>query len=206
MKKSVADLSAARPLPRLDAEDVKAQLFCYSPDLGQLAEHAVQAVSHLTAKLKKSDILSPAEAAALQRAAVWQDSGLLLLPQNVLLKSAPFTLAEKQLIETHVGISCALAEQAGADADTLQIIAAHHEQVNGGGYPAGLQENEIPLCAQLLRLVNDYCLLQTDLPGRPGVRSCYALQILEQQTGKKYSPKVFEEMFLPALGDFDFDF
>ena len=89
-------------------------------------------------------------------------------------------------------------------AETLGIITAHHEQINGGGYPAGLAEAEIPLAAQLLHLVNDYCLLQIDLPGRLGLRSHCALQVLAKHKGKKYSPKVFEEIFLPALGDLEF--
>lgn len=204
MKKSVAMPRASMPaLPCLNSEDVMPQLFYYSPNLGQMSEYAVQTVNHLAAGLRQAGILSRKEIRNLRQAAVWQDAGMLLIPREVLLKSAPFTLEEMCLIQSHVELSCRLAAKAGVNVETLDIIAAHHEQVNGGGYPRGLRGDEISLCAQLLRLANDYCLLQIDLPGRLGVRSCCALQVMAKQKGKKYSPKVFEEIFLPALGDLD---
>ena len=185
--------------------EIIAQFFLRSRHLGHLTERVIQTANHLAARLIQMNILNEYEAEALRLGAVWQDVGLLTVPTQILLKSSPFTLAEKRLLENHVEESCRLAEQFGLPPMAIKFIAAHHEQVNGGGYPQGLQQDEIPLGAQLLHLVNDYCLLQTDLSIRPAVRSCFAWEILEQQVGKKYSPRTFEEIFLPALGDFDLD-
>ncbi len=207
MKKSPTISQPARNSASLadSAAELLAQFFCRSPLLGQLEERIRQTANHLAAQLVKAGVFSEQEADALRLAAAWQDAGLLALPAELLLKASPLTLAEKKLLETHVEESCCLAAQAGLPQTAVDFIAAHHEQAAGGGYPQGLRGEEIPTGAQLLRLTGDYCLLQLDLPHRSGVRSYCALELLAEQQGKKYSPKVFQQIFLPALGDFDWN-
>lgn len=40
------------------------------------------------------------------------------------------------------------------------IVAAHHERINGRGYPLGLKGRKIPLEAQVLGIIDVYCALR----------------------------------------------
>ena len=46
------------------------------------------------------------------------------------------------------------------------IVAAHHERINGSGYPLKLKGRKIPLEAQMLGIIDVYCALREGRPYR----------------------------------------
>ncbi len=75
----------------------------------------------------------------------------------------------------------------------VQIIEAHHEQCAGGGYPAGLRGEEIPLGARIVAVADAYSALTSWRPYRERWEYRAALSEIEQDTRKgKFDPRVVE--------------
>lgn len=141
---------------------------------------------------------SPKEKADFKLAAIWQNIGLTKIPREIFLKPSPLTIQEKQMMNDHVGVSCHLARVSGVPERVCGIIGAHHERIDGRGYPYQLYGKEIDPKAQLLHLINDYAGLRTDWPWRNAIRREYALSAISNRVGRKYSAEVFAD-FLQTL-------
>ncbi|HOL63989.1 MAG TPA: DUF3391 domain-containing protein [Accumulibacter sp.] len=89
-------------------------------------------------------------------AALLHDIGKVEIPDRVLLKKDPHTHAERELIKEHVAYGYNIAKNAGVDPLVLRIIAEHHENVDGSGYPRGSKGEAISVGGRVLALTNAY--------------------------------------------------
>ena len=71
-----------------------------------------------------------------------------------------------------------------------EIARNHHENWDGSGYPRGVKEEAIPLSAQIVTVVSDYCQLTRSLADGGGLMKEEAVKRLEQDSGKKYNPEM----------------
>ena len=66
-----------------------------------------------------------------------------------------------------------------------QIAAAHHEKLNGGGYPAGLTETEIPVPSKILAVCDIFdALTASDRPYKKAVPLDKSLSILQEEASR----------------------
>ena len=71
----------------------------------------------------------------------------------------------------------------------------HHEKIDGSGYPAGLKDDEIPLNARIMGLVDCYDALTTSRSYRPAMTREKAMRIIEAETSNgKWDPQLFEHL------------
>ncbi|MBL8398514.1 MAG: DUF3391 domain-containing protein [Candidatus Accumulibacter sp.] len=89
-------------------------------------------------------------------ATLLHDVGKVEIPDRVLLKKDPYTSAERELIKEHVAYGINIAKNAGLDPLALRIIAEHHENVDGSGYPRGLKGEAMSVGGRVLALTNAY--------------------------------------------------
>ncbi|HYM88863.1 MAG TPA: HD domain-containing phosphohydrolase [Nitrospiraceae bacterium] len=80
----------------------------------------------------------------------------------------------------------------GLPAEVGQIIAYHHEQWNGSGYPFGLQEEGIPQLARIVCLAQTFDHLTAELPGRTPLSIDEACQRMLSYAGTHFEPKLTE--------------
>jgi HD-GYP domain-containing protein (c-di-GMP phosphodiesterase class II) len=90
-----------------------------------------------------------------------------------------------------------LAEAIFADVPGFKTVAmwigAHHECLNGSGYPYGRRRQEIPVGARLLALADSYVALTRPRPFRPmPYRPQDALEILKKQQGRSFDPSLLK--------------
>ncbi|HEY9721814.1 MAG TPA: HD domain-containing phosphohydrolase, partial [Oscillatoriaceae cyanobacterium] len=64
--------------------------------------------------------------------------------------------------------------------DVVPIVRAHHERMDGTGYPAGLQGEEIPLLARILAVADAYEAMTSDRPYRQAMTPEQALYELRR--------------------------
>jgi HD-GYP domain-containing protein (c-di-GMP phosphodiesterase class II) len=116
------------------------------------------------------------------------------------------TLSEEQryAIFEHVHQSHAILRKKGISSKRiLDAVFYHHENYDGSGYPDRLSKHEIPIEAQILRIVDSYSAM---LGRRPYLNIASknlqkAAQQIEKGSGELYNPKMvktFLEMIKPS--------
>ncbi|MEY4705013.1 MAG: hypothetical protein RL042_1215 [Nitrospirota bacterium] len=80
----------------------------------------------------------------------------------------------------------------GLSADTVQIIALHHERWDGTGYPFGLREKRTPLPARIVGIAQMFDDLLAEKPDHLALPLDQALQQIQQQAGIAFDPKLTE--------------
>ena len=95
---------------------------------------------------------------------------------------------ERVEIESHVSHTFAflqLIPWTGTLSNVPDIAHAHHERLDGTGYPQGLSSDEIPVQSKIMAITDVYdALTAGDRPYRSGVPTEHALEIIEQEVGK----------------------
>ncbi len=162
-------------------------------------DHAVDVSVHLMVLGRFLGL--PARAVeTLGLAGLMQDVGKVNLPAEILSK--PDTLSEDEyaLVQSHVASSLEiLVGQAGFSVDVLDIVASHHERLDGSGYPRRLKGEKLGLHAELAGLIDSYCAMTRQRHFQPAVSSQKALEALIGMRGKKFRAPVVDQ-FIQCIG------
>lgn len=97
-----------------------------------------------------------AELALVGQGALLHDIGKLELPDRLRWQNEYASAAERKLYQEHVAHGVALGRRMGLADGVLEIIAQHHEQADGGGYPERRRNQAIAPLARVVALVNRY--------------------------------------------------
>jgi hypothetical protein len=65
----------------------------------------------------------------------------------------------------------------------VAAVRAHHERLDGSGYPRGLRGRQVPFGAQILGVVDTWAALTRPRPHRPALSEHDALAVLRQEAG-----------------------
>lgn len=130
------------------------------------------------------------------------DVGMSKLDDSITDSTDPLTDAQLLQMREHVLHGMEILKQAGnVDREVVQIIANHHERYDGSGYPRGLTQDDIPLLARIVGLVDTYDAMITDKPWAPGRTSFSAMQELADTKDELFQGALVEQ-FLQAVGLF----
>jgi diguanylate cyclase (GGDEF)-like protein len=141
--------------------------------------------------------LAPARVDRLQAAGVLHDLGKLGIADAILHKAGPLTDGEWTEMTRHPEIGARILEHAGLR-DIAAWVLAHHERLDGRGYPGGLIADEIPLESRVLAVADAYEAMIADRPYRTGMPAEEARAELERCAGTQFDPTVVEA-FLGTL-------
>jgi putative nucleotidyltransferase with HDIG domain len=134
----------------------------------------------------------------LRDAALLHDVGKLHLPGSILAGVAPLTDREWELIQAHPRRGAEIVLRAGGSDELAAIVAAHHERVDGSGYPSGLRAAEIPALALIVGVAEAYDALTAEDSYQRPVGSLAALRRLAKAAGSQLEPR-FVELLVGAL-------
>jgi putative nucleotidyltransferase with HDIG domain len=124
----------------------------------------------------------------LRRAALLHDLGKLGVSNQVLDKPGKPDEAEWESIRRHPVQSEAILARVAAFADIAPVAAAHHERLDGKGYPYGLVGDEICLEARILTVADVFDALSAERPYRAAMPISKALSILDADAGSAFDP------------------
>ena len=69
-------------------------------------------------------------------------------------------------------------------------VLSHHERYDGYGYPRRLQGEEIPIMGRILCVADAFDAMTSHRPYRPAMPTEQAIEILRQESGKQFDPKL----------------
>ncbi|MGH2895896.1 MAG: HD domain-containing phosphohydrolase, partial [Solirubrobacteraceae bacterium] len=141
--------------------------------------------------------LAPERVERIRAAGVLHDLGKLGIADAILYKPAALTDSEWEEMMRHPEIGARILLHAGLT-DIAQWVRAHHERVDGRGYPDRLSAEEIPLEARILAVADAYEAMIADRPYRAGMAPEAALDELERCSAGQFDPAVVRA-FLEAL-------
>lgn len=135
---------------------------------GESRDH-VQRVAQLTSMLlaglaQKTDRypLTREMRRTIATAAALHDIGKMQICEDLLHKEGPLTEAERRTLQSHTLLGAQMLEEQPECRDdafartAYNICRWHHERYDGGGYPDGLQGEQIPIEAQVVGLADVY--------------------------------------------------
>jgi hypothetical protein len=141
--------------------------------------------------------LAPERVERIHAAGVLHDLGKLGIADAVLYKPGALSDSEWEEIRRHPEIGARILLHAGL-ADIADWVRAHHERMDGGGYPDCLTGEEIPLEARILAVADAYEAMIADRPYRAGMECDVARAELGRCSGSQFDPVVVRA-FLQAL-------
>lgn len=125
-------------------------------------------VGHVAALLAAEIGLSTESVEMIRRTAPLHDVGKIGIPDAILLKPGRLTTAERRVIQTHTTIGAAMLS--GGRSTLVQMAESiarnHHERWDGGGYPAGLAGDAIPIEARVVAVADFLDALTHERPYR----------------------------------------
>jgi HD domain len=126
------------------------------------ARHAA-AVAHYCRELAAAAGLGEHEQAVAHTAGLLHDLGREALPDHVLLGRGDLHAAERRLVERHPADGARLLLRVEGLGEVAHAVLAHHERIDGHGYPDGLAGDDIPVTARILAIAEVYdALTATD--------------------------------------------
>jgi len=127
----------------------------------------------------------------LRIAGLLHDVGKIGVAEHVLTKPGRLSDDEYEVMKTHAAYSRKiLAEiEFTDDLKGMDVVAAaHHERLDGSGYPDGLTAERIPLRARILAVADVFDALTQHRHYRTGMSAAEALAIIDQQTPHQLDP------------------
>ncbi len=108
--------------------------------------------------------------------------------ENLCVQKGTLTAAERKVMNHHVEMSIRMLEGLPFPKKLRNVpvyAGMHHEKLNGGGYPRGLENGAIPLPARILALADVLeALTAADRPYKQGKMLSEAMSILEGMVGR----------------------
>jgi putative nucleotidyltransferase with HDIG domain len=128
-----------------------------------------------------------ADVAKIRLAATVHDVGKLVVPLAILNKPGKLTVEELGVIERHAPVGADMVSRIGDD-ELTQMVAHHHERIDGSGYPSQLSGSEIPPGARIIAVADTFDALTSTRAYRPAKRHRDAFRILREDAGTQLDP------------------
>ena len=139
------------------------------------------------------------EIASVAHLAPIHDIGKIKVPIEILNKNGKLTDEEMNVVKQHPLVGAAMTQRfpEGVTTEKLnqysyEICRHHHERYDGSGYPDGLKGNEIPICAQVVGIVDAYDALINDRPYKRKYEPEEAIRMISNGECGAFSKKLIQ--------------
>jgi len=125
--------------------------------------------------------LSEAEMRLLYLATFFHDAGKVSIPVAILQKPGPLTPDEFEVMKTHPVLGADMCLKLGPLEEIAPLVGAHHEKLDGSGYPQHLTEKDIPFLARIVATIEIYDALRNERAYKPPFSLEKSVEILRQE-------------------------
>ena len=138
--------------------------------------------------------LDPARRRWLSRGALLHDVGKLGVSNTILDKPGKLEGEEWVEMQRHAAHTHTILSRITAFSELAAVSAAHHERLDGKGYPLGLKDTQITLETRIISVADFFDALTADRPYRSAMPLEKALSIMSGQVGPAIDGAVFEAL------------
>ena len=153
-----------------------------------------RAVGVWSGRLAKTLGLSEQQQAIAVLAGMLHDIGKIATPSELLLKPGALTEDEWEVMRAHAPIGGKMLERLPSLRQFAPIVRAHHERVDGNGYPDRLAGAEIPMIARVVAVSDSFHAMISKRPFRQPIPVPLALGELRRGAGTQWDAAVVAAM------------
>jgi HD-GYP domain-containing protein (c-di-GMP phosphodiesterase class II) len=151
-------------------------------------------VTHAAVKIAAQLGLSSERRLLVNRAALLHDLGKLRVPNSILDKPGKLTAEEWIVVQEHPRLTREILARIQPFRELAAIAGAHHEKLDGTGYPDRLSADQLSLEARIIAVADIYGALTEDRPYRAGLPVEQALAIVARDVPHKLDSDCYEAL------------
>jgi len=149
-----------------------------------VAEHSV--------RIARQMHLHESEVELIRLAARVHDLGKIAVPDEVLNKQGRLTEEEFAIMKRHPVTGAEILSKFPEYRKGRELVLAHHERVDGRGYPRGLVRDQIPLGARVIAVADSWDAMTSDRPYRHAMDQYVAMAELLRGRGIQWDTVVVD--------------
>ncbi len=145
----------------------------------------------------RSDILTDGYVELTIKAAPLHDIGKIAVSDSILQKPGRLAEEEFECMKTHTTAGGRIVRDVLGNIEDREYIevasrmaASHHEKWNGSGYPMGLKEDEIPLCARIMAVADVFDALVSKRCYKEPMPADKAFDIISESDRAHFGPEL----------------
>jgi putative nucleotidyltransferase with HDIG domain len=155
------------------------------------ARHSA-AVARYSREIARELGLSEREQDIVHTAALLHDIGKFIFPDSILFADRKLSPEDLEIVRRHPEQGARLVARIEGYGPVAEIILAHHERIDGNGYPNGLVGAQIPLAARIISVADTYDVMTSRDSYRRPVSSREAIEELRRVSNAQLDATVVE--------------
>jgi len=161
------------------------------------ARHSA-AVARYARAIAEATGCSDAQQELVHTAGLLHDIGKFIFPDRILLADRRLADDDWEIVKRHPAQGARVVGRVSGYGPVAEIIHAHHERVDGGGYPRGLVGEEIPTLSRMISIADTYDVMTARDSYREPVSHAAAIAELRRVAGAQLDAE-FVEVFIRVL-------
>lgn len=153
-----------------------------------------QRVGHYADRIAATLGLDDARRRWLKRGALLHDVGKLGVSNRILDKPGKLDAEEWAAVQKHASYTHAILGRMQVFAELADVSAAHHERLDGKGYPRGLAGDAITLETRIITTADIFDAINAERPYHPATPVAKTLEIMQQNLHVAIDPRCFEAL------------
>jgi HD-GYP domain-containing protein (c-di-GMP phosphodiesterase class II) len=143
--------------------------------------------------------LTPERRRWLKRGALLHDVGKLGVSNSVLDKAGKLDISEWDAVKLHAAYTETILSRVSAFSELAKVAAAHHEKLDGTGYPRGLKADQITLETRIITTADIFDAITAERPYRGATPIPRTLEMMAENLHTAIDPHCFEALKLAIV-------
>jgi len=128
----------------------------------------------------------------LRISALLHDVGKIGIDDRILRKPGALSDEEFEFMKQHPAKGAAIMSGVAQLIDIIPGMKYHHEKWSGGGYPDGLEGEQIPMQARIVAIADTFDAMTTNRPYQKAMELSYVVEKIKSFGGSRFDPRVVD--------------